>query len=1048
MAFTLQQFRWKLLVLLLFFSSVLSAQQTTQIKGSVISGSGETLEGVSVSISETGKVNKLATATTNNKGVFLITNLKAANRYDLIFTHIGYEDHLVTAYEVNNNENNSLVVRLKQVSSNLNEVAVVGYGTQKKSAVTGAITTIKSADFNDRPITQSSQLFYGLVPGIFANANTSEAGNGQVTIRVRGVGTLNDAGALVLVDGIEAPIDNISPNDIESVTVLKDAAAAAIYGSRAANGVILVTTKRGKFNSKLRVGYNAYAGIASPTVLPDMVLDNATYLKLYKEAATNSNVSTTGITDDAINRYAGMPSTNWFDVIFRKQALLQDHTVNLNVGNENLSTYFSLDYLNQEGIVKKQGSQRYNSRLNVDIKLSPAVKAGASFSYSVSPADLLTKQGPEYITNSTDVNSLDGKGSLAFEAALSQHPLVPVYDSLGRYATLEQKLGIQRNRNNGQAILDNESLRQEDHKFLGNAYLSYEPIRNLEIKGTLALNDQRVSYLDTRKQYQNYDPVTHNLVSTVVPGSYLTDVQNFNKNVTSVLQASYKVRIKKHGLNLLAGINQESATQKSNAILQTGFPSTSLVTLGNGATTLVANTTQGEWALRSYFGRLGYDFANRYLFEVNFRRDGSSRFGQHNRFGNFPSFSAGWVLSNEAFWQFRAVNFLKLRASYGTLGNQNTALYPFASQVTFTNNYPVNNTNTGGGAINVLGNPDLKWESTTTTDLGINASLFNSSLTFEADYFSRNTKDILTQINNPLTLGVLNPTIVNAASVVNKGWEASLNYNFYLHQVHVSLGGNVTYVTNKVTAINPALTSQSDKVELNSTSAIWLIRGQPINAIYGYKVAGIFQNTTEIANAPDHSLFGNPQPGDFRIQDTDGDGKITNKDKVVLGSRQSKWLYGFNLKLNYKRFDFAVLFQGVGAVYTYQARQVGPFAFAGIRKYWLDRWTAEHPSTTIPRLWVDRSGYNGASIETLPSSFWVQNLAYLRIKNIQFGYTITKEMVQTLPVSSLRIYANAQNLFTFTKYKDFDPERLTTQQYVTNSLPQLKVLTVGVNVLF
>lgn len=1015
---------------------VVSQNNTIEINGTVTDENGLPLPGAS--IVEKGTSNGVSC---DLDGKF---RLQVKNEQSII--KVSFISYLTQEIKIGKLKN--FTIKLITESNNLEEVIVVGYGSKQKKALTGAVSTINAKELSSRPITQASQIFYGLVPGVFANSSTGEAGNGQTTFRVRGVGTLNDANALILVDGIEAPMDNINPDDIETVTVLKDASAAAIYGSRAANGVVLITTKRSKFNSETKIDYTSYFGSSAPTVLPKMVTDNATYLQLYKEAALNTNISSVGITDAVIERYKNSPSTNWFDVIFDKKAPIQQHSLGLRSGNENLATYVSIGYLNQDGIIKKTGFERINSRINLDAKINKYFKAGTSLSYSLSQADLATKEGAEYRTNSTDVNSLDGKGSLAFEAALTQHPIVPVYDNAGRYATLEQALGIQRSRNNGQAILDNETLKQKDHKLLGNIYLSYEPIEKLVFKTVIGINNQQTGYVDKRKQYQNYDPFTGNLVSTVVPGSLLTDVQYFSQNVTTLLQASYDKKIGNHTIGGIVGFNQESSKQKSNDVLQTGFASTSLINLGSGSTNLVVNTNQGEWAIRSFFGRINYEFANKYLFEANVRHDGSSRFGSNNRFGIFPSFSTGWIASNEGFWNKNIVNFLKVRVSHGTLGNQNTDLYPFASQLGLANNYPLSNTNISGGAINTLGNPDLKWESTTTTDIGLNIHLFKSKLTIEADYFNRDTKDILTAINNPLTLGITSPTIKNAASVNNKGFEVSTNYSFKLGKVDLSLGGNITYVENKVTSINPDLSPSDDKVELNATSNIWLIRNEPINAIYGYKVEGIFQNATEIANAPNHSLFGSPQPGDFKFQDTNGDGIINNKDKVVLGNRQPKLLYGFNLKVNVKNFDLAALFQGVGTFNTYQARQVGPFAFAGIREYWMDRWTPENPSTTMPRLWIDRSGYNGQTIETQPSSFWVQNLAYLRIKNIQIGYTLPKSTLSKLKVDKIRFFVNAQNLITFSKYKDFDPERLSTQQYVTNSLPQLRIITTGVNLTF
>ncbi|EHQ24873.1 TonB-dependent receptor [Mucilaginibacter paludis] len=1014
-----------------------------KITGIVLDEKGEALPGATVVVVETG-----AGTQTKPDGTFSIP--VQVGTYTLKISFIAYQTLLVKNVVVEDGKETHQKIALQSDNSKLNEVVVVGYGSKLKSEITGAVSSISSKDLANRPITQASQALYGLVPGVYLNTSTGEAGNNQATIRIRGIGTLNDASALILVDGIEAPLDNINPTDIESISVLKDASSAAIYGSRAANGVVLVTTKRGKLNSKPTIDYTAYAGLSAPTVLPQMVTDPTTYLQLYREAALNSGTKV-AFTDADIARYASQPSTNWLDVAFKKTAPIQQHTIAVRGGSTNTTYSLSLGYLKQDGIIKgNQDYNAYNIRSNIDNTISKKLKVGSSIAYSYGLTNLTPKDVATQIAGNAIDNTLTGKGNLAFEGGLMQHPIVPVYDGLGRYATLEQALGLTSSRNNEQAILNNEYAVQKDNRLLGNVYAEYEIIKDLKVKGTVGYNYQQMGYVDTRKEFSQYDPVSGALVSTVFPGSQLYDIQRNSQNVTAFLQSTYEKQVGLHNFKALIGYNQESSVQKQNTVEQLNFGSTDLITLGSGATTPVALTTQGEWALRSFFGRFDYNFDNKYLFEFNFRRDGSSRFGANNRYGNFPSVSGGWLISNEKFWDVKFFDLLKLRASWGKLGNQNTALYPFASQVALTSNYSFNNNINTGGAISVLGNPDLKWEQTTSTDIGIDMGFFKSKLTVSGDYFIKNTTGILTQITNPLTLGITNPTIVNAAAVQNKGWEADVNYQDKIGKVSIGAGFNFTYVNNVVKSINPSLSGAADQVELDHSADSWLIRGQPIGVIYGYQVQGIFQNAAEIAAAPNHSkLFGvAPQPGDFRIADINGDGVIDSKDRTVIGNRQPKLLYGFNFKAGYKGFDFSALFQGIGHADIYLSRSVGPFPFAGIRSVWLNRWTPENPSTTYPRLWIDRNGYNGSTIEINNASYWVQNRAYLRLKNVQLAYTIPKSVLSKTFIQNLRVYVNAQNLLTFTPLKDFDPERQDQTQYGTSSLPQLKIFTAGLNLTF
>ena len=1029
----------KTAVLLLGFNTGLYAQNTGNITVIVQTDKGETLPGASVMITNTVSAFSKATIS-DTKGLAVFAAVPENGDYCIAVSFIGLQSQKQCGYAVKNGQKVTVVVKMADdASKQMDEVVVVGYGTQRRENLTGAVGVIREGQIAGRPVTQLSQALSGVSPGLYINASTGEPGNDQANIRIRGTGTLNDANPLILIDGIEGPLDNINPADVSSISVLKDAASAAIYGSRAANGVILVTTKRGKLGQKTGINYNFYSGISTPTVLPEMVTDNRTYLQLYREAQLNTG-ATVAYTDADIERAANLPSTDWMDVIFRDAAPISQHSVSVNGGSEKVSYQFSSAYLDQAGLLDgDQKYRRFNSRLNMDVKLNDKLDGGVSFSYARANSSLASQQ---------NIGELTGKGSLAFEGGLTQHPLTPVYDNEGRYAGPDARLGLRNDRASGRAILDNQATKALSDDLLGSAFLSYQPFKDFKIKGTVAFNNQIRHTEDVNKEFKQYDWMTGTQLSVANPGSNMTDVQSSKFNVTSWLQATYEKSFGKHDLKGLVGFNQETSDQQRNLLSQEQFATPSHIIYGKGAQTTLITGTKGGWALRSFFGRFNYAYDQKYLFEANLRRDGSSRFGRNNRWAIFPSFSGGWVASNEDFWNKDLISYFKIRGSWGKLGNQNTALYPFASQVSLENNYVLGTGQVSGAALSRLGNPDLKWETTTTTDIGLEMSLLKGKLTLEGDYFVKRTDDILTELKNPLVTGVVNPTIVNAASVENKGWEAMFNYKDRIGNVTVGVGANVTYIKNKVLAINPALSGSDDRVEISSINNIYLIRGESINSMYGYITEGIFQSAQEIQNAPDHTLFGAAKPGDFRIQDTDNDGRITEKDRVVMGNRQPKWLYGFNLNAAYKGFDIAALFQGIGKADAFISRLNGPFPRAGLRKIWEDRWTPENPSTTMPSLWSDRSGYNGKTVESLPSSFWVQHRDYLRLKNVQIGYTFGKNNFKRLPVQSIRLYVNGQNLWTKTKFKDFDPERLDTEAYVTTSLPQAKVITGGINVTF
>ncbi|MEO1010425.1 MAG: TonB-dependent receptor [Bacteroidota bacterium] len=1003
-----------------------------RISGTVLDEDGNPLPGASI-------VEKVTTngTTSDFDGNFLIA--VADPNATLIVSYIGF-----TTKEVPINGQDNLEIVLLPQSSKLDEVVVVGYGTQKKVNLTGSVSSVKQDAIENRPITQASNALQGLSPGVFVNSNSGEAGNDIADIRIRGIGTLNDSSPLILVDGIEAPLNSVSPNDIETINVLKDAASASIYGTRGANGVILVTTKRGNFDAPTQINYDAYYGFASPTILPDMVWDNRTYLELYREAAINSGRNF-NFDDADIERYDNIPSTDWMETLVKGSAPLTSHNLSFSGGTNKVSYYFSNGYLGQEGLLEGSNEfERYSSRLNVDAQLTEKLKFGTSISVFkrdgfITPKDVFGAG-----------RGFTNKGSLVFSGAMIQHPITPVVDELGRYGSFEADLGIERNRPNGQAVADQETVEQDGLDLLGSAYLEYSPMKDLTFKGTFGINYQDDLLTDIRKEYITYDPVTGDAFTngngTRNVGNRLNQTATRSLNITTLLQANYGFDIKKSRFDFLAGFSREKATIDRSEIQEEGFGTQDVITVGQG-TIVQTDGSIGDWALVSFFGRANYNYDGRYLLEANIRHDASSRFGANNRWATFPSFSAGWIVSGESFWKGNVVSFLKFRGSWGRLGNQSTNLFPFVSQVNLGEDYNGN----PGGALTRLGNEDLKWEETTTTNLGVDLRMFNGKFGIEADYFTKRTEDILTDLDNPLLAGVAAPTTVNAATIENKGFEFLVNYNDTFGDFRVNLSVNATHVKNEVVALNPDLADDQDRIQLNRSDNVWLVRGEPIFAVFGHRMAGIFQSQEEIDNAPDHSFIGTPEPGDFRYTDANGDGVIDADDQTVIGNRQPEWLYGANFGFGYKGFELSGIIQGIGRAETWIARMYHPFPFAGLRSFWNDnRWTPENPSQTHPRLWVDRRGYNGQSIETADKqiSYWVQDRAYIRLKNIQLGYTFSEAFLERSPFKRLRLYVNGENLWTQTDLDDLDPERFDRESHATAVLPQNRVISFGLNATF
>jgi TonB-dependent starch-binding outer membrane protein SusC len=1007
---------------LLFFSSSLLAQSNA-VSGTIKDENGKPLPGVTVLNKNSGK----GTATMSD-GTYTVE----ANKGDVItFSYVGLQ-----TVEITVGKQQSLNVSLNASVRTNDEVVVVGYGTQKKENLTGSVASVGAKYLENRPLTSASVALQGTVPGVFINQNSGQPGRNEVNIRIRGVGTLNNAAPLVLVDGIEAPLDNINPDDIASLTVLKDAASAAIYGSRAANGVVLVTTKRGKNKKgKVNLSYNGYAGTTEATRLPKMVTNSFQFATLRNEANTNFG-NPVVFNDNALNYFKTKgPNTSWYDVIFNP-GHLQNHTISLDGGNEQTNYRLSFGYQEEKGVTLKSGAKRYNGRFNLDTK----------------PLDNLTFSTSLSLVRGNRFSSQDdlstGKGSPVYRAAESV-PLLPAYDSLGRLAHANSDI-TGPNLGNPLEQLYGGEFRELSLDILGSAGVDYNPIPGLNLSGTIAINYRNYNQSTFNPSFSSYDFITGQEYKY---NSLRGASRSFSegRNTTVVLKASYEKNIGNHYFKLLGGFNQEDADKNIFSASRNGFLSNTIRVLGVGDPSSATNDERGTtWGLRSYFGRLNYSWQQKYLFEANVRADGTSRF-QTKKWGTFPSVSAGWVLSKENFFKplLKTFNQVKLRGSWGSLGNQIADPnddFIYVKQLSLTQNYNFGGTVVPGVAQTTLGNDALTWETTTATDFGVDMALWNSKLTVTADYFVRNTSDILFAVPiSPLT--GFSTQIQNSAKVQNKGWELAASYQDKLGDLNFSIGANVTHVTSTIKQINKNLANGGvDRFIYGNEGRRVAESGSPLNSLYGVEAIGLFQTQDEITKSPDQSgLNPNFGPGDLKFFDTNGDGKITNADRKAIGKEDPTWIYGANLNIGYKGFDLGALFNGAADFSSYSGEEISRpfFSNASLEQTWLNRWTPTNTNTTVPRLF-----FTDGPSTSINSSYWVLNRSYFRLKNLSLGYTFPTSWLGKAKITRLRIYLNASNLFTITKFPYFDPERPAGRDRGQEGYPNIRVISAGINLNF
>ncbi len=973
---------------------------------------GETIVGAAVLVKGTTDGNS-----TDFDGNFSIENVPVGST--LVVSFMGYQ----TKEVVWNGE--ALTISLKEDSLNLEEVVVVGYGTQKKLNLTGSVANVNKKLIEARPITSVSAGLQGLLPGVTVVQRSGQPGSDNGTIRVRGTGTFNVADPMVIVDGVESTMNDIDANDIESISVLKDAASSAIYGSKAANGVILITTKRGK-TGKAVVNYSGIFGWQSATELPEYAT-SAEYARLTNQARINNGYTPT-YTDEDIRKFEdgsdpdNYANTDWQGLFYEDSGFQQTHNLSVSGGNEALRYMASLGYQSQDGIVRHAKKEQYNMRLNLDA--NPRDNLETSFSMSYSHIDLTEPTNP-YV----------GGFAQFFRQINMISPMVPYKYSDGTYGRIGDGNPI--------AWLDNNSTNDRvRHNLQSIASAKYYILPSLSVK---AMGSYKLYYEDMhemRKALKFSETYTQGSVDKLYEGATHYD------RITGDVLAEYKDSFGSHNLYVLGGYHAELYKYKTTSAYRQNFPSNSLTDLNAGGTASMSNSGYTrELAMLSWFGRINYDYAGKYLLEANLRYDGSSRFARGNRWGTFPSVSAGWRFSEESFFESLqgVVNNAKLRASWGKLGNQDIGqgYYPTISTMSLGYNYPFGGSISSGAKTVNAANPNLKWEETTTWGVALDLSLIQKvNLTLE--YYDKTTDGILMAVSTPVTYALSN-YYDNVGKVTNKGFEISVDYRDSFGEVDFNFGGNVAFNTNKIKSMGDV------REQIGSGDYSYIMReGEAMNSFYGYKTNGFFQSQAEIdAYNAEHryAITGNTvRPGDLKYVDVNGDGVINADDRVVLGSWDPGITFGFNVGANYKGFDVMAFFQGAADVNGY----LGIEAIGSIdgdaakpAKLWLDSWTPDNTNAKYPRATI---GLNDVSMPNTCSDFWLQNANYLRLKNLQVGYTLPKNWLAKAGISKVRIYYSGQNIWTVTNFlKGWDPEAPAGRG---NYYPQTKVHSVGLNVTF
>lgn len=963
---------------------------------------GETLPGVNILVKGTS-----TGASTDGNGNYELT---APSLQDtLVFTYIGYQEQ-----EVPINGRTEIDIAMQPEAIAGDELVVVGYGTQERQDVTGSVSQVSSEALESRPATNMTSLLQGKSPGVTITQSSGQPGQEDHSILIRGVGTMNNAQPMVIIDGVEASMDDVNPNDVENVSVLKDAASAAIYGSRAANGVVLITTKRGDRES-MNVSYKTHVGWQQATRLPEYV-SSADYARLLNEANRNDGVDPR-YTQEEITKFEtgedpyNYPNTQWLDLLLQGSGFTQNHDLSFSGGSDTNRYRVSIGYNEQYGLVKKANSDRYNLRVNFDSDVTDWFDLGVNASLS-----------RRETTNPANPFNSGGSVFQFFRQANRIPPIVANKYEDGSWDRHDDGNPIA-------WVEEGGRYQEKDSRVVGSLTGEVQLIEGVSLKGTAGANYELNDGKDHDKTIEYGDGS--------VQGPNTVEDQVYRTSVTT-LEAllEYDRSHGNHGVNGLLGIYRKDEMENLLSAYRQDFPSNNISEITAGSEEGWSNDGSAiESKLGSYFGRINYDYNDKYLVQANIRRDGSSKFARDHRWGWFPSFSAGWRVTQESFLEdISWLDELKLRGSWGKLGNNRIGNYQYIPLISLGQNYNFGGTTSSGAAQTNPANPDVTWETTTEMDIGIDAGLFENKFFLTFDYYNRYTDDILTSVPVSDVYGLPAPT-VNAGAMRNRGieFEVAHNNNIRDFQYDVSFYG--AYNINKVERYrNPSLGNT-----IRREGVSW-------DSYYGYESIGQFQSEEDLNSSP-HLEGPTPSVGDLKYKDQNGDGVINGDDRIVLGNTIPEVTFGLNLSTNYKGFDFSTFLQGADRVYqTIHPEAMWPFQNgAKVQKMHMDRTIVEDGEIVqqghYPRVMTTAtSGHSTSHYEF--SSFSVLDAAYIRVKNVQFGYTLP--IPESIHLSDIRVFFSGENLLTLTGFPgNYDPETSNGVSY-----PQVKTYTLGLNITF
>ncbi|MCR5077174.1 MAG: TonB-dependent receptor [Prevotella sp.] len=1088
----MKHFKYLMVLLALLVSSSIYAQKQN-FTGKVLDANGEPVIGATVMVK--GTTNGTATDLDGN---FTIAVDPGAT---LTISYVGYTTQEMRAA-------NNMTVTLKEDAKMLNDVVVIGYGTQKKSVVTAAIAKVDAADMANKSIVRMDNALKGLAAGVNVTSSSGQPG-AAARIRVRGTGTINNSDPLYIVDGmpIEGGLDYVNPSDIESIEVLKDAASGAIYGARAANGVILVTTKKGK-KGRANVNYNFSYGWQSAWKHRD-VLNATDYAILQNEQHTNS-----GQPAPYADPYALGAGTDWQNLVFNDNAPVVNHELSVSGASDKLNYYLSMGYYTQDGIVGgnygQSNYQRLTLRSNTTYNLFDdtaernwlnKLDLTANLSYArVKSAGIATNSQWGSVLGSALALSPVLTPTVSGQAAIDQNSRY-VYQTYGTDRMIDHYYDpiLDRNgevlmipgpsyneMNNPLSLLALPAAKNWSHKFVANF------AAELNLWDALKY---RFSYSADMSFWGNdsYTPQTYYRSSNNL-AQYTSAYSDSERGTVWQVEntLSYDKTLGKHHFSIVVGqsafrntgfglngsrrnlINPDKPSinyangsyQTTYQVIEKGNDKGKFVPVyilndkgeyvqaGYQVTGAVVESAVAGWignphSMSSLFFRGSYDYDERYMAQFTIRRDGSSRFGKNHKYGTFPSVSLGWNVMNEAFMENTRdwLSNFKVRFSWGKNGNDNIGDFRYTVLTATGNNYyfGTNSTLTQGSKASGLPNPDLKWEESEQTDLGVDLGFLNNSLTLGIDYFSKRTNGMLMEMGIPSYIGEAKP-VGNVGDMENSGVEFELGYKWHVGDAHFNVKGNASYLHNKLLKYG----NEKGFQDLDSFQGAGTItraqNGLPFPFFYGFKTAGIFQNMNEVqsyTNADGGMIQPNAVPGDVRFVDMNGDGKINNDDRTNIGNGTPKWTFGLNFNAEWKGFDFNMFWQGVTGVDVFDATRRTDIASSNYPSWMLQRWTGEGTSNRIPRL------SNGDANNWQSSDLYIYDGAYLRLKNISLGYTLPQNLTQRFFVQRLRVFVMAENLITWTKYHGFDPEISsggTSLGVDYGVYPQARTWTLGFNI--